>query len=1263
MLKKKKLSFTRLATWILCSSLTLVFLSHDDFSIKNSPCASGRESEEGETNAWEAFQWWYAQRALPGEMIPKGAFQKASEYTRLSLSKEKPRRLTGGVSDSWISLGPTNVGGRVLSLAVDPHNTGIVWAGAASGGLWKSTTGAEGANAWTFVNTGLPVYSVSTIAIDTTNPNILYIGTGEISLYHRPLLGTPGARASYGMGVLKSTDGGTTWTQTSLTWTFSQITAVEKLVINPLNSHTLYAATSEGTFKTTNAGTTWSQVSSVLMAMDVAVDPVDTATLYIGCGNLNSSPNPGLYKSTNAGVSWTQLTNGLPSSNFGRTSLAISPTNHSTVYAGISNASSSAINGLYKTTDGGASWIPSSTVNYVNAQGWYDNVVAVHPHSPDTVYAAGLDIYKATDGGATLVPKSNWSIGYVDQVPPGGPEGPGGYAHADHHAIAFDPTNSRIMYFGSDGGVFKSTDGGESFFGCNGGFVTTQFYSGFANSSLDSVVALGGLQDNGSLEYQGNNVWSKVYGGDGGWCAIDPTNDNNIYEEYVYLDISKSTDGGMNWLDISFGVTTANFIAPFVLCPSNPAVLYAGDTKVHKSTNAGASWFVPGGPADLNGTPVSCIGVSWTSSDTLMAATGTGALGASPVFQVFASTNGGINWTNVTDSLPNRYPTQITFHPTNSSTVYMTYSGYGTPHVFRTTNLGQTWTNITSNLPDIPHQSVAVDPEEPGSLYVGTDLGVFHSDDDGLSWEDYNSGLPPVMVLDLKVSNANGALRAATFGSGVFQRYLARTPQLTILSPNGGEYLINGWTEVIRWSEKYLSLVKIEFSPDNGSHWSVVADSVAAAGGTYSWVVPAIGTTEGRIRVSEATSGIPVAVSDTTFTIVLNPGVYAGWNLISVPLAVADPRVTTIFPTAISSAFGYTSGYVIRDTLFQGVGYWLKFAVPQFTHIAGDSVLVDTVNVRKGWNIIGSISQPVAVSGITEIPAGIVQSQYFGYQYGYTMADTLRPERGYWVKVSSQGQLVLSSLHPMEKVYSSARDRLKDLNSLTFRDGAGNEQTLYFGNAQDGIDASRYYLPPAAPEGVFDARYTSQRMVEIIPPPTGKAYEAPISIRSASKPLMIAWNIIESGKESFALYMGNDTHVMSGKGSVTFDYQPAGEIRLGASGASDGGLPASCVLEQNYPNPFNPTTDFEFRIADFSAGGGSASGGVFVSLKVYDELSKEVATLVNEVKQPGAYRVQWNAEGIASGIYFYRLTVRPIPTSRDGQAGTFTETKKLLLLK
>lgn len=889
-------------------------------------------------------------------------------------------------------------------------------------------------------------------------------------------------------------------------------------------------------------------------------------------------------------------------------------------------------------------------MNYVSSQGWYDNVVAVHPRSPDTVYAAGLDIYKATDGGTTLVDKSDWSAGYYGAVPPGGPEGPGVYAHADHHAIAFDPANPQVMYFGCDGGVFKSTDGGESFFGCNGGFVTTQFYSGFANSSLDSAVALGGLQDNGSLEYQGNNVWSKVYGGDGGWCAIDPTNDNIMYEEYVDLAISKSIDGGLSWFGISFTITTANFIAPFVLCPSNSTVLYAGDTKVHKSTNVGASWFVPSGPADLNGTPVSCIGVSWTSTDTLMAATGTGALGATAVFQVFASTNGGSNWLNVTDSLPNRYPTQITFDPTKSSTVYMTYSGYGTPHVFRTTNLGQTWTNITANLPDIPHQSIAVDSGDPGSLYVGTDLGVFHSSDNGVSWEDYNAGLPPVMVLDLKVCNANGALRAATFGSGVFQRYLTRTPQLSLLSPNGGEYLVSGRTEVIRWSDNYLSLVKIEFSPDNGSHWSMVADSVAAAGGSYSWVVPDIGTTQGRIRVSEATSGVPVSVSDTTFTIVLNPGVDAGWNLISVPLAVADPRVTTIFPTAISSAFGYSSGYVIRDTLLQGVGYWLKFAVPQITPMTGDSILVDTINVRKGWNIIGSISRPVAVSGIAELPAGIVQSQYFGYQSGYTMADTLQPECGYWVKVSSQGQLVLSALHPLGRAYSSARDRLKALNSLTFRDGAGNEQTLYFGNAQDGIDASRYDLPPVPPRGVFDARCTSQHMVEIIPRATGDAYEAPISIQSTSKALTIVWNIVQPGNGNLLLHIGHDTRVISGNGSVTFDLQPASEISLSAGGVSNDGLPTGFILEQNYPNPFNPTTDFEFRIADVG----------FVSLEVYDEIGRRVVTLVNEVKQPGEYTVRWKAEGMASGIYFYRLTSRPLA---GGQAGTFSDTKKLLLLK
>ncbi|MFN0157201.1 MAG: FlgD immunoglobulin-like domain containing protein [Bacteroidota bacterium] len=725
--------------------------------------------------ALHAFEFWYTQRAAPYEKIPSGAFLRAAEYSRTVMPKE--RELTEGMADTsqWTSIGPDNVGGRVLAVAIDPMNPNTLWAGAASGGLWKSTTAGVGTSAWSIVNTGHPTLAVSSIAINPSNTNIMYIGTGEVgSLYQRGQVGTPGARTTYGMGVLKSTDGGVSWNITSLIFTFPQLAAVQKVLLNPSNPNTIYAITTEGTYKSTNAASTWSLIHTPLMGMDIVINPSDTTILYAVYGQRNSTVDPGIYKTTNAGATWTLLAGGLPTTNFGRTSLALSPSSPNTVYAGIANASTSQIIGLYRTTNAGTSWTQMSTTNYVSSQGWYDNVIAVHPTNAATVLASGLDIYKSTTNGSSLTRKSFWSQGYDGVVPAGGPEGPASYAHADHHAITYHPTDPNIVYFGCDGGIFISTDGGETFDGRNGGFATTQFYNGLAAAETDEFITLGGLQDNGTVKYTGGLSWDKTYGGDGGWCAIDPTNANIMYEEYVYLAISKTTNGGASWFGLTNGLATgstnANFIAPFVISPSHSNILYAGARVVYKTTNGGTNWFATNGGVNFNGTPVACIGVSHKNPDTLIAGTGSGTVGAA--FQIFRSTNGGTSWTNVTGSMPNRYPTDISFDPNSSTIAYITFSGYGASHVFKSTDAGATWNDITANLPDVPTQSIVVDPLFANTMFVGTDLGVYRTLDGGTSWHVFDTGMPPAMVLDLVISNPARSLRAATFGNGVYERSL-----------------------------------------------------------------------------------------------------------------------------------------------------------------------------------------------------------------------------------------------------------------------------------------------------------------------------------------------------------------------------------------------------------------------------------------------------------------------------------------------------------
>jgi photosystem II stability/assembly factor-like uncharacterized protein len=881
-----------------------------------------RERFEQEGHALEAFDYWYNQRALPGNTIPQGAFLRATTYAQQSIMKE--RALQGAFADTttWRSIGPDNVGGRILAIAVNPVTPNIIWAGSASGGLWKSTSRGVGASAWMLVNTGYPTLAVSSVVIDPGNTNVMYIGTGEVGGAHSAAqVGTPGARATYGMGVLKSIDAGASWSLTGLVFSFPQITAVQKVILNPLNTATVYAATTEGTYKSTDAGTTWNVSNPELMTMDIIVNPVDTTILYASHGQRSSTPNPGIYKTTDAGASWTRLTNGLPASNLsGRTALSLAVADPRIVYAGISHASSSALLGLYRTFDGGDSWSAVSGIpNYVGGQGWYDNCVAIHPNAGATIFLSGLDIYRTTNAFFNVSRMTNWAAGFGYVVPPGGPEGPSNYAHADHHAIAFDPTDPSLIYFGTDGGVFASTDGGSTYEGRNGGLITTQFYNGFGFSEYDTTVAIGGLQDNGTVKYSGGLTWSKVYGGDGGWCAVNPADGNFMYEEYVYLAMSKSEDAGATWYGVTSGLPTgssnANFIAPFVIAPSAPDILYAGAKNVYKSTNGALSWSAANGGSNFNGAAIAVIGVSYSSSDSLMAGTGRGSGG---FFEIFRSENGGASWTKVDAALPNRYPTDISYDANDSRVVYLTFSGYGTSHVFRTSDHGQTWADISSNLPDIPVQSIVVDPAFPSTFFIGTDLGVFRTVDGGASWHDYNNGMPPAMVTDVTIPRTARLLRASTFGNGVYERTLPPTP---------------------------------------------------------------------------------ASVSRT---------VDRAWNLVSMPARVPDARASQVFPSSNSSAFRYAEGYVVEETLRAGRGYWMKFPSTGVVRISGGEMkMADTIEVVKGWNLIGSIAKPVSVASVTSEPGGIIASPAFGYSDGYAVRDTLRPVEAYWMKMNDAGVIIL----------------------------------------------------------------------------------------------------------------------------------------------------------------------------------------------------------------------------------------------------------------
>jgi len=368
-----------------------------------------------------------------------------------------------------------------------------------------------------------------------------------------------------------------------------------------------------------------------------------------------------------------------------------------------------------------------------------------------------------------------------------------------------------------------------------------------------------------------------------------------------------------------------------------------------------------------------------------------------------------------------------------------------------------------------------------------------------------------------------------------------------------------------------------------------------------------------------------------------------GWNMVSAPMAVPVLLTTSLYPGASSSAFGYANGYQQKDTLAYGSGYWIKFTGADTVTFIGNPIAVETVSVNAKWNLVGSVSSPVAVGAVTSIPPGLIQLPFYGYGSGYTAADSLRPGRGYWVKVSAGGKLVIASGSAAPVNPAKAAVMLPDAQhtgSVTIRDNAGSEQTLYLTVNTD-TDPSQLELPPPPPAGAFDARFASGSSV-------AKAGSVErILLHDAQYPVTVSWNI-PAAAGTWSLSPGNIPVVMNSTGSQVIPAAPTDGISVRYTADAHGTAPEAFALHQNYPNPFNPSTVINYAVKEQST----------VTVKVHDVLGREVAVLVNTVHAAGNYSVTWNAGESAGGVYYVTLTA----TDPAGKP-LYHETRKMALIR
>ncbi len=726
---------------------------------------------------------WSFERSYPGKSISRRSFQAAFQRHRAQLLEK-----SGPQNDAWESLGPENIGGRMLCLAFHPTDPDIIYAGSAGAGLWKTTTQGVGRYAWEHVPTNFPVIGVATIAIDPNNPDHMLIGTGETYGvgFARPGTENRLTRGTYGIGILQTNDGGQSWTQV-LDFDQDQIIGIQDLEINPSNPLEVYAATTLGVYKSVDGGNEWNLIFIKSNCVDIEIDPTDGDVVYLSHGNLNFDLNiarSGLYKSTNGGERFIELVDpNLPSAWSGNAKLSIDPNNANIIYAAIQDAffddNANPPRGLFKSSDAGDTWTNINQQDIARFQGWYSHDIAVSPSNSNELYKVGIDAWKSTDGGTLFEKRSNWALWTFGQISVDSAEGRPAYVHADIHAVYYHPLEPEKVFFATDGGVFSTTDGGLSFSTHNGGLQTTQFYANMSSSATDPNLCIGGTQDNSTYIYRGEASWYRVIGGDGMSAAIQAQNDQVVFGSAQGLYVVKSTDGGFSFSNVSpdrIDGDRVAFSAPFEIAPSNNDIMYAGSQILYRSSDAAESW-IPTRSVSIDGFNRTVkIGISPFDPDIVYIATAPDPFSGAGPAKVFKSVDGGQNFNQMT-GLPDRVCKDITINPNNDEIVYLAFSGFGTDHVYKSTDGGDSWFSSGAGLPDVPTNSIAIDPLNTDDVYVGNDLGVYYSPDAGATWENFSDALPDAtMVMDLNVSPANRTLRIATHGRGIYQRDFVSFP-------------------------------------------------------------------------------------------------------------------------------------------------------------------------------------------------------------------------------------------------------------------------------------------------------------------------------------------------------------------------------------------------------------------------------------------------------------------------------------------------------
>lgn len=762
---------------------------------------------------YKRWEYFWEQRVYPSGKIPditvywdetiKHKNNSQQKSTQTSLWASVASNVIPNCSDTLSIIGM----GRINCIAFHPTDTNIIFIGASQGGVWKSPDG--GAN-WMCLTDDLPVLRISYIAVDPVNPDIIYIATGDIDdiAFSAVQEGRP---YNYGIGILKSTNGGITWNTTGLSFALSELqnTLIRKIFINPLNTNELLAAGYKGIWKSYDAGANWTYIESYRV-IDMEINPLNYKTVYASTYyNAAMASSKRIYKSYDFGESWVELTTGMPTGTaIARVEITTTKADTNYLYA-IACKQHGGLQGIYKSTNAGTSWtkltgVPNvlgwadggklATYTGMNAdtlgQGWYDLTIVADPLNKNKVFTGGVNMWGTSNGGSAWNIVSMW-VKYM-----------GNSIHADQHYSVYHPITN-ALYVANDGGLYKTYNpligSLEQFalpppfglgcinmqtmefdptcyslptkwFNLGHGIINTEYYR-LALCRNNSNMIVAGAQDNGTFMLR-NGSWLNTLGGDGMEAMVDHYNDSIIYATNYNGALSRSDDAGYVYTSgLDSAITSADagneqgeWVTPYIMHPDSSEVIYGGFQNVWKSSDKGTTWTKLGNDP---GDPYRALAICGSNANVIYGTRGN---------MINKTTDGGITWSSASTGLPlgQVMNTYIAVDKINPDLVWATTSGYvDSLKVFMSNDGGATWKNISEGLPNVPVNCIVRNENSNSDIYVGTDIGVYFTNDSlqgtATKWIEFSNGLPNVIINELEIHYGSGKIRAATYGRGLWE--------------------------------------------------------------------------------------------------------------------------------------------------------------------------------------------------------------------------------------------------------------------------------------------------------------------------------------------------------------------------------------------------------------------------------------------------------------------------------------------------------------